>query len=221
MDDDSSSDARSASGRSQDGNALFDAILASPSGITFTVDDWDQVWSYVRRPDRRFTIAVPEMLDLLDQLVDAPSSWVTPHFPFVLSAGEHRSFTANTIVRDPSWRRRDAAGALRVNPDDARRLGLADGDQARVVTERGSACAAVEITEMMRPGHISLNNGFGVGHPTGGSAGVAPNDLTSVGHRDTWAGTPWHKHVLARVEPVNAGVTPATRPSMPNGPTAR
>jgi hypothetical protein len=25
-------------------------------------------------------------------------------FPFVLSAGEHRSFTANTIIRAPSWR---------------------------------------------------------------------------------------------------------------------
>ena len=30
---------------------------------------------------------------------------------------------------------------------------------------------------------------------------LAPNDLTSSGHRDPIAGTPFHKHVPARVEP--------------------
>jgi hypothetical protein len=31
-------------------------------------------------------------------------------------------------------------------------------------------------------------------------ARVAPNDLTSAHHRDWLAGTPWHKHVPARLE---------------------
>src|SRR5262249_14436051 len=111
-----------------------------------------------------------------------------------------RSFTANTIVRDPTWRRRDTSGALRVSPHDADALGLADGDLARVVTERGDAQAVVEITDMMQPGHISLPNGLGVDHPDHGIAGIAPNELTSVHHRDWLAGTPWHKHVPARLE---------------------
>ena len=50
--------------------------------------------------------------------------------------GERRSFTANTIFRDPAWRKRDAGGALRVSPDDAARLGLADGGRARLTTRR-------------------------------------------------------------------------------------
>jgi hypothetical protein len=29
---------------------------------------------------------------------------------------------------------------------------------------------------------------------------VAPNELTSVGDRDAFAGTPWHKYVPARIE---------------------
>ncbi len=120
-----------------DGNALFDAILGSPSGVVFTVDDWDDVWTYVRRPDRRFTMDIPELTDKLHGLRTAPSSWVTDEFPFVLSAGERRSFTANTIFRDPTWRRRDAAGALRINPADAASLGLVDGVRARVTTAAG------------------------------------------------------------------------------------
>ena len=30
--------------------------------------------------------------------------------------------------------------------------------------------------------------------------GVAPNSLTSTSWRDAYAGTPWHKHVPARIE---------------------
>ena len=32
--------------------------------------------------------------------------------------------------------------------------------------------------------------------------GVAPNELTTTAWRDPIAGTPWHKHVPARLEPV-------------------
>ena len=34
--------------------------------------------------------------------------------------------------------------------------------------------------------------------------GVAPNNLTSADWRDTFAGTPWHKHVPARIEALTA-----------------
>ena len=60
---------------------------------------------------------------------------------------------------------------------------------------------AVEVSDTMRPGHVSLPNGLGLRYPSGG-AGVAPNELTSVEHRDRFAGTPWHKHVPARIEPI-------------------
>ena len=33
-------------------------------------------------------------------------------------------------------------------------------------------------------------------------AGVAPNELTSGADRDWIAGTPWHKSVPARLEPI-------------------
>ena len=124
-------------------------------------------------------------------------------FPFVLSAGERRSSTANTIYRDPSWRKNDQQGALRVSPADAERFGLDAGERARVTTKRGSAVAVVEVTDVMRDGHISLPNGLGLGRNGDGSdaVGVAPNELTSSDDRDWFAGTPLHKHVRARVEP--------------------
>jgi anaerobic selenocysteine-containing dehydrogenase len=188
------------------GNALFDAILANPSGIVFTVDDYDQTWRRVEHLDGRVHLAIPVLLAELDALADEGSPiGADPEYPLVLSAGERRSSTANTIYRDPAWRKSDRQGALRISPTDAAAIGLTDGARARVVTRTGSAVAPIEVTDTMLPGHIALPNGFGLGPGgTSDAVGVAPNELTSSADRDWYAGTPHHKHVRARVEPVGA-----------------
>lgn len=96
---------------------------------------------------------------------------------------------------------------LRVSPQDAQRLGLADGGHARLTTKRTSVEVAVEVSDTMQPGHVSLPDGLGVDSPgaTGGeiSAGCAPNELRATEDRDWLAGTPWHKHVPARLEAIS------------------
>ncbi|SEG95332.1 Anaerobic selenocysteine-containing dehydrogenase [Nonomuraea solani] len=185
--------------------ALFDAILAHPSGVVFSVDEPADNWARVRTPGGRLDLDNEIVLDALAELAGAEPPGHDPDFPLVLSAGERRSFTANTIFRSPEWRRRDRDGALRVSRADADALGLADGDRARVTTRRGSAEVLVEVSPMMRQGHIALPNGLGVTRtPEAAPAGVAPNDLTSSDHRDPIAGTPYHKHVPARLEPLDA-----------------
>jgi formate dehydrogenase len=73
-----------------------------------------------------------------------------------------------------------------------------------VTTKAGSVVAVVEISDTLQAGHASLPNGGGLDYPdAAGRAvvhGVAPNELTSAGDRDWIAGTPWHKHVAARIE---------------------
>lgn len=182
---------------------LFDSILNNPSGVVFAVDDHDESWARVRSPNGKIQAAIPELLEELAQLREGPTK-TDDEFPFVLSAGERRSFTANTIFRDPQWRKKDFDGSLRMSPEDARGLGVADGDRVRLTTKRGSAEVPVEISPMMQRGHVSLPNGLGL-HPgsIAGAArqpGVAPNELTASEDRDWLAGTPWHKHVRARVE---------------------
>ena len=115
-------------------------------------------------PDRRVTLSIPELLDELGRLGDEPEAR-DPDFPFVLSAGERRSHTANTIYRDPTWRKSDADGALRVHPDDAQRLGITDGGRARLTTKRGSVETVVEVTDTLQPGYVTLPNGLGTSYP--------------------------------------------------------
>ncbi|MGE2814824.1 molybdopterin-dependent oxidoreductase [Mycobacterium heidelbergense] len=193
-----------------DGNALFDAILDSPSGVTFTAHNYEDDFELIGHADHKIALEIPEMLADLAALTAAPPRLTTPDFPIVLSVGERRAYTANDIFRDPSWRKRDADGALRVSVEDAQALGLVDGGRARVSTAAGNAEATIEIAETMLPGHAALPNGFGLdyidddGHTV--VPGVAPNMLTSTRWRDSYAGTPWHKHVPARIEAM-AGVS--------------
>jgi formate dehydrogenase len=186
------------------GEALFDAILASRSGVVFSVDEYDETWQRLETDDGRVRLAIPELLAELGTLRDEDPSQRDPAFPFVLAAGERRTSTANTIFRDPAWRKKDADGALRICPEDAAALGIADGGRARITTKRGSVVATVEITDTLRPGHVTLPNGLGLAYPDENGnetvRGVAPNELTASEDRDWLAGTPWHKHVAARVE---------------------
>lgn len=187
-----------------DGNALFDAIIEGRSGITFTVHNYEDDFALIGHSDHKIALEIPEMLSDIKALAAAPERLTTDELPIVLSVGERRAYTANDIFRDPSWRKRDADGALRVSMEDAQALGLADGGRARITTSAGSAEATVEITETMLPGHAALPNGFGLDYlgEDGRTVipGVAPNALTSTKWRDPYAGTPWHKHVPARIE---------------------
>ena len=73
-----------------------------------------------------------------------------------------------------------------------------------MTTRRGSVEAVVEVHDGLQDGHISLPNGLGLAEEMDGgglvTTGVAPNELTASADRDWLAGTPWHKHVPARVE---------------------
>ncbi|MCG8589881.1 MAG: molybdopterin-dependent oxidoreductase [Proteobacteria bacterium] len=187
------------------GNALFEGVLAARSGIVFTVDEFEESFARIRTPGGRLQLWIDELEEAVQGLEEGPRD-EDSEYPFVLSAGERRSFTANTIFRDPLWRKKDADGALFLCPEDGERLGVAEGELVRVTTRRGRAEVRVALSDRMQPGHISLPNGLGLDATSEEGelqrVGVAPNELTSLEDRDPYAGTPWHKRVPARVERV-------------------
>ncbi len=187
------------------GNRLFDAIMGNPSGVIFAVSEYGDSWQAVRLPDHRINLFLPELLPELAKL-EAGGLPLDPAFPYVLSAGERRSDTSNTSIRDAAWHTKGAFGTLRISPQDAEALGCGDGDRLRLSTHRGSVEVVTEVTATMQPGHVSLPNGQGLDYRLADGtvvhAGIAPNELTDLSQRDFLAGTPWHKHVPARLERV-------------------
>jgi anaerobic selenocysteine-containing dehydrogenase len=188
------------------GDVLFDAIVDGAHGVEFSVDEFEESWNRVRTENGRIQLAVPELYEELDGLATESPPEPGRDFPFVLSAGERRSFTANTIFRSPEWRKKDAEGALRIHPEDAAQVGVDDGGRVRITTRRGAAEVAIAVSDRMQRGHVSLPNGMGVDTTADSGdiarAGVAVNELTASEDRDAFAGTPWHKYVPVRIEAI-------------------
>ncbi len=187
------------------GNALFQAILENESGVTVSsnqIGDHTQ-W---RMPDRRIHLGIGEMNDEIDTLADYRLPERSEEFPLLLCAGERRSYTANTIIRDPRWMKSNNPTSLSANPDDARKYGLTEAGRARLVTRRGEAIVLVELDDRIPAGTVSLPNGLGTHYPDANDArkqtGVYLNELTDLEDRDPWVGTPYHKHVRARLEAI-------------------
>ena len=187
------------------GDALFEKIFTSASGMVFSTDPYEQTWERMRTPDHKINLMIEELREEFASLASADPRDQSDEYPFVLSAGERRSYTANTAIRDPEWRRKKPGTGLRINPDDAENLGLSDGGKVRLTTKRGETVTEIEISATLQPGHVSLPNGQGLTYPSVADdtdLGISPNELTSEEDRDWFAGTPWHKHVRARLEKV-------------------
>jgi anaerobic selenocysteine-containing dehydrogenase len=186
--------------------ALFRRVLTGESGTILSEHSYDDTWKFIRHKDGKIHLPIAEMFDEIREL---DSLGTDSEFPFVLQAGERRSYNANQIFRSGDWRKKDPDGALRVHPEDAEALGLSDGDPARVETRRGAVEVRVEVTDAVARGMVSLPHGYGM-HVDDGSGGhqLGPNvnDLTDSHHCDAIAKTPFHKHVPVRVKALVAAV---------------
>jgi anaerobic selenocysteine-containing dehydrogenase len=186
------------------GEKLFRAILDSPSGLVFAdAGDYHNSFRQIRTPGGKIQLWIPELVDELRSLSAGPPPG-NPDFPLILSAGERRDETSNCIIRNPSWDTKGRLGLLRIHPEDARTCQVTEGDRVRLETPARAVEAVVTLTDSLQAGHISLPNGTGLEYPDEQGRcvrhGVAPNELTHTADRDPIAGTPWHKHVPARIE---------------------
>jgi anaerobic selenocysteine-containing dehydrogenase len=88
-----------------------------------------------------------------------------------------------------------------MHPDDAARQGLEDGQVVRVITTAGQEQIELKIDPTTRPGYALMPHGFGLVHQ-GKKHGANANLLAQNTHRDRLAGTPLHRYIRCRVEPV-------------------
>ncbi|WP_297793448.1 molybdopterin-dependent oxidoreductase [uncultured Marinobacter sp.] len=179
------------------GSNLFQAILKGRSGITLSEHRFTDIWSLIAHNDRRVHLAIPEMLD---ELAGLTASITDQAYPFVLMAGERRSYNANQIYRDPAWRKVDPHGAMRMHPEDAERLGIENGDKALCRSARDSIEVVVEVDDSVRTGMVTLPHGFGMRYKDSAPIGPELNRLTDSQHCDPLSRTPFHKHVPVQIE---------------------
>lgn len=179
------------------GTTLFRAILEKRAGTVISLNEFKDIWTLISNKDGRIHLEIPEMLAELSALATevAPGA----DYPFILMAGERRSYNANQIYRNPAWRKVDPHGAMRMHPDDAERLGLADGEKATCTSERDSIDVVIEIDDGVRTGMVTLPHGYGMRYQDSAPIGPELNRLTSGTHCDPLSRTPFHKYVPVHI----------------------
>ncbi|MEE9607585.1 MAG: molybdopterin-dependent oxidoreductase [Myxococcota bacterium] len=184
---------------------LFRSILDHPEGVEIAKADLaNPLAANIGYEDGQVRLAPEPMIQEIARAAktELPTD---PDYPFVLASGLRTRWTANTIQRDPSWRKgRGPHCALHLSPNDAARLGVQKGDGVRISTRRGAVEVPAALDPKLLEGHVWLPNGFGMAYPGADGTlemqGVNINELSDVDDRDPISGCPHHKYTLCQVE---------------------
>ncbi len=197
---------------SADGNPadeVFQKLLDHPEGILLCKVDPQKNWEQVRTADQKAVLNPPLILDLFRSLeIPADTDFRrNREYPFILQTGERTDYNANTVHRDPSWRKKQRDSYLRMHQTLAVEIGVTDGERVRLITEYGEALVPALVTDDIYPGNLSMPHGYGLlweNEQTGRLEPVGTNvqELVSAQHRDPLTGIPLHKYIPARVEKV-------------------
>jgi anaerobic selenocysteine-containing dehydrogenase len=167
-------------------------LKANPHGVDFGPLQ-PRLPDVLRTPSGTVELAHPVLLADLDRLAA-----VVPRFEeheLVLVGRRHLRSNNSWMHNIEVLVKGTARCTLQVHPDDACRLGLNDGGVARVTSRVGSVDAAVDVTDAVRPGVVSLPHGWGHGQPgtrlrvAAERAGVNSNVLTDHAALDPLSGT--------------------------------
>ncbi len=188
----------------EQGLEVFEAIRRHPQGVLVGIRDPEKnLEANLATPNKKIQLFNPEVVNWLRKInptEEAEQLRPHPEFPLILMAGRHMDMNANTNMRDPSWNKGKRACTLAVHPADAQRLGIGDKQKVRVVTEAGEEMIEAEVTQESREGMVIMPHGFGLIYD-GEVYGANVNRLTKNTHRD-FVGTPMHRYVPCRVEPL-------------------
>ncbi|OGP69788.1 MAG: hypothetical protein A2169_03260 [Deltaproteobacteria bacterium RBG_13_47_9] len=182
------------------GEELFRKILKTPSGVKIGVVDTEKNLSMLKTSDKKIHIHFPEMESWVKEVTPATEQalLVNKDYPMVLMAGNHMDMVANTIMRDPAWNEGRRPCTMRIHPDDAKELGIAEGGEVSIETEAGSIRIEAEVTDTSHRGQVVVPHGFGLVHG-GETHGANVNRLAPKMHRDRLAATPLHRYIPCRI----------------------
>ncbi|HYI63206.1 MAG TPA: molybdopterin oxidoreductase family protein [Acidimicrobiales bacterium] len=180
---------------SRPGGLSLAALRAAPHGVDLGALE-PRLPEVLRTPSGRVEMAPEPILADLPRLREAMAAGAGPaERPFRLvgrrDVRSNNSWMHNVEVLVKGRPR----CTLHVHPDDAARLGLADGDPVAVRSRVGEVTAPVEVTDAIRPGVVSLPHGWGHDLPgvrlgvAGRHPGVNSNVLTDEAEVDVPSGT--------------------------------
>ena len=123
---------------------------------------------------------------------------IAKEYPFVLSIGARKPmFQHSRTFRIPWIRQFVPDPACDMNPADAKRIGIAEGEEVELMTPEGSVFVKAHLDEMIREGDVHLYHDW----PEANG-----NDLMSGDYLDPISGFPGYRSLLCKVVPARMSV---------------
>jgi anaerobic selenocysteine-containing dehydrogenase len=116
-------------------------------------------------------------------------------YPFILNTGSRLPMFVHTRTFRLSWTRslRPEFPSADLNPGDAARLGIKQGDEIRIATPKDGIEVKANLTQMVQPGVVHMYHGH---------AAADANSLLAADYLDPLSGFPGYKSTLCKVEKV-------------------
>ncbi len=141
----------------------LDEVKAHPEGHIFKhrsarAEPREPQWPH------RLQIAHPEMMDELAQVAAtaqcSPSAPINGQLEMLLVSRREHSVYNSVGHRLPALQKKRPYNPAYINPNDARQLGVVDGDKISIRTELSAEQAIVEIEDAIRAGVVSISHAF-------------------------------------------------------------
>jgi anaerobic selenocysteine-containing dehydrogenase len=171
----------------------LDDLLANPHGIDLGALE-PRLPDALRTPSGCIELAPPLLLGDLDRL-RADLATDGADRPLLLIGRRHLRSNNSWMHNLPALMKGSLRCTVLVHPDDAARLGLVDGELARVTARVGAVLLPVEVTAEISPGVVSIPHGWGHDAPdvrlrvASANAGINSNLLSDDQHVDPLSGT--------------------------------
>jgi anaerobic selenocysteine-containing dehydrogenase len=136
----------------------LDDLIGQPHGVDLGPLQ-PRIPEVLRTASGTIELAPQALLDDMPRLVATLAPASRP--PFVLVSRRHLRSNNSWMHNVEVLMKGKARCTLQVHPDDAARVGLVDGADAKVASRTGSVVAPVEVTDVVMPGVVSLPHGFG------------------------------------------------------------
>ena len=177
------------------GARLFD--MRSHAAIGNPAYDAMEPWRWTEQPFANGSFPTADGKARLVPIAQASLADPLRDWPMTLNTGRYRDqwHTMTRTGLSPKLARHREEPLVELHPEDCERLGLSEGDIARVSTPQGDSLFRVQPSEGQRRGDIFTPIHWTDRQSTGGRTGLLPRPLT-----DPHSGQPGFKSTPARVE---------------------
>jgi len=191
------------------GRVKWRDVVSHPHGLLFGEKQYGEFWKVLRTPDRKVRLCPQKFADELRRRL-AEQPWAADAvFPLQM-VSRRRMQNMNSWLTDTAGlsARPLNADVVEVNPEDASRMGLREGQGVHAISRAGAVEVRVSITDRIRPGVVVLEHGWGSGlfDPAAGKAvsrtGVNRNLLVSGVDLDPLSQVPQLNGARIRLEPL-------------------